>query len=488
MDRTIAHVDMDERGGGPESSLRSFASCSSESEKLLLMISPLLEHKPTKIKSRFLWIIIQIKMFCRKAWEVALENFKDIVIAWSKLAAIGARPIAESVGIDREFYARVLNSRRGLPDDDAVALGKAMGLTETGFEPFKIQSNLCRQLEDLQAVVELGFKLTYLAQILTKKEMMGGSSLQKYIAIHFSYHGVGRICFFRMASQKWDRLDREVCLIKLPVVTVDTALVSLLNNINESIEPDEFARFESLLDHSDEAEMKDWLQNKLDTLVANQDSRRVNFNTARRIQRNTFLSRIVEKHTSLTQWPDIAKKITKTHVLSPLITDFQPAMALGMTEKGERVFVYMRQLEKDELFILKPEVESKVDHLLIFSPHPKYDDVIELIYDGPVTSLIKQEESSGQKASTISQGNFSDIAICRINQTVDPSERLMRRSEEGLSASLPLLVEEMDGALEPNEMTDLRIDGLEMADHKIDNYGEAKVQPTLMTDLGERDF
>lgn len=416
-----------------------------------------------------------------------MENFKEIVIAWSKLAAIGARPIAESVGIDREFYARVLNNRRGLPDVDAVALGKAMGLTETGFEPFKIQSNLCRQLEDLQAVVELGFKLTYLAQILTRKEMMGGSSLQKYIAIHFSYHGVGRICFFRMASQKWDRLDREVDLIKLPVVTVDTAIVSLLNNINESIEPDEFARFESLLDHND-AEMKAWLQNKLDTLVANQDSRRVNFNTVRRIQRNTFLSRIVEKHTSLTQWPDVAKKFTKTHVLSPLVTDFQPAMALGMTEKGERVFVYMRQLDKDELFYLKPEVESKVDHLLIFSPHPKYDDVIELIYDGPVASLIKQEESSHQKISTVSHWNYSDIAICRINQTVDPSERLMRRSEEAMSASLPLLVEEMDGALVPNEMTDLRNDGLEIKNHKNDIYGETRAQPTLMTDLGERDF
>lgn len=416
-----------------------------------------------------------------------MENFNEIVIAWSKLAAIGARPIAESVGIDREFYARVLNNRRGLPDVDAVALGKAMGLTKTGFEPFKIQSNLCRQLEDLQAVVELGFKLTYLAQILTRKEMMGGSSLQKYIAIHFSYHGVGRICFFRMASQKWDRLDREVDLIKLPVVTVDTAIVSLLNNINESIEPDEFARFESLLDHND-AEMKDWLQNKLDTLVANQDSRRVNFNTVRRIQRNTFLSRIVEKHTSLTQWPDVAKKFTKTHVLSPLVTDFQPAMALGMTEKGERVFVYMRQLDKDELFYLKPEVESKVDHLLIFSPHPKYDDVIELIYDGPVASLIKQEESSHQKISTVSHGNYSDIAICRINQTVDPSERLMRRSEEAMSASLPLLVEEMDGALVPNEMTDLRNDGLEIKNHKNDIYGETRAQPTLMTDLGERDF
>lgn len=405
-----------------------------------------------------------------------MENFKEIVIAWSKLAAIGARPIAESVGIDREFYARVLNNRRGLPDHDAVALGKAMGLTETGFEPFKIQSNLCRQLEDLQAVVELGFKLTYLAVIFTRKEMMGGSSLQKYIAIYFSYHGVGRICFFRMASQKWERLDRKVGLIKLPVLTVDTAIVSLLNNINESIEPDEFARFESLLDHK--AEMKDWLQEKLDAVVANQDSRRVSFNTVRRIQRNTFLSRIVEKHTSLTQWPDIAKKFTKTHVLSPLITDFQPAMALGMTEKGGRIFVYMRQLEKDELFYLKPEIESKVDHLLIFSPHPKYDDVIELIYDGPVASLIKQDESSGQKASTISQGNFSDIAICRINQTVDPSERLMRRSEETMSASLPLLVEEMDGALEPNEMTDLSNIEVDMKDHKNENLREVEVSPS----------
>ena len=89
-----------------------------------------------------------------------MDNFKESVIAWSKLAAIGARPIAESVGIDREFYARVLNKRGDLRDDDAVELGKALGLNAEGFESTQIQANLCRDLQDLEAIKKLGFELS----------------------------------------------------------------------------------------------------------------------------------------------------------------------------------------------------------------------------------------------------------------------------------------------------------------------------------------
>ncbi len=358
-----------------------------------------------------------------------MENFKDSVIAWSKLAAIGARPIAESVGIDREFYARVLNKRRNLPEADAVALGEAMGLTQYGFEQFVIQSNLCRQLEDLQAVEKLGFKATYLAQIVTPKEDRGGSSLQKYIAMYFSNELTARICIVRMATEKWERLNNRVGLVKLPKVYIDTAVISLLNNISVKITPEDFVSFENLLEKKDEG-TKIWLQDKLEEVVSTKDLHMSSFNKVRRLQRNTFLSRVIEKNTSFAHWPEAAKEFAKSHVLSPLVAEFEPAMAVAKREDEKRVFVYMTVIDDEDRFVITPQLKVNVDHFLIFLTKPYNKEKHELIFDGPASNLTWEKVYAPNSQSNDKSNEFTAIEICLLNKDVLPKEKVKKRDED----------------------------------------------------------
>lgn len=369
------------------------------------------------------------QLLCQELSEMSVEDFKKIVIAWSKLAAIGARPIAELVGIDREFYARVLNNRRDLPDDDAKALGKAMSITESGFEPFKIQSNLCRQLEDLQAVQDLGFKATLVARILTRKEAWGGSSLQKYVVIYFLQNGVGRISIVRMATQKWDRFNEHDRLNELPIVSIDTAVVSLLNNINESIPKEAFLNFEKLLEHKDKKGMEIWLQEKLIEVVANQDSYINKINVIKRIQRNTLLSRIVEKQTSLVNWPDAVKEYAKSHVLSPLVLEFEPAMALGLLENGKRVFVYIKVISYDEVFVVEERLKNNIDHYLIVLATTKKQNM-EIIFDGPAGNLTGENLQGDKSENKKNQNKFTVFEIYHLNTYVDSMEKIKRRPDD----------------------------------------------------------
>lgn len=358
-----------------------------------------------------------------------MENFKETVIAWSKLAAIGARPIAESVGIDREFYARVLNKRRNLPEADAVALGEAMGLTQAGFEQFVIQSNLCRQLEDLQAVEKLGFKVTYLSQIVTPKEDRGGSSLQKYIAMYFSNELTARICIVRMATEKWERLNNRVNLAKLPKVYIDTAAISLLNNIRVKITPEDFVSFERLLEQKDKG-TKIWLQDKLEEIVSNQDLRISSFNKVRRLQRNTFLSRVIEKNTSLAHWPEAAKEFAKSHVLCPLVGEFEPAMAVAKREDEKRVFVYMTVIDDEDRLVITPQLKGDVEHFLIFLTKPYNKDKHELIFDGPASNLTWEKVRASNSQSNERSDEFTAIEICLLNKDVLPKEKVKKRDED----------------------------------------------------------
>lgn len=386
-----------------------------------------------------------------------MENFKDTVTAWSKMAAIGARPIAESVGIDREFYARVLNKRRNLPEADAVALGEAMGLTQDGFEQFVIQSNLCRQLEDLQAVEKLGFKATYLAQIVTPKEDRGGSSLQKYIAVYFSNVLTSRISIVRMATEKWERLNNRVDLVKLPKVYIDTAVISLLNNISVKITPDDYVSFENLLEKKDEG-TKIWLQDKLEEVVSKQDLHISSFNKVRRLQRNTFLSRVIEKNTSLAHWPEAAKEFAKSHVLSPLVGEFEPVMAVAKREDEKRVFVYMTVIDDEDRFVITPQLKGNVDHFLIFLTKPYNKKKNELIFDGPASNLTWEKVNAPNSQSNEKSDEFTALEICLLNKDVRPEEKVKKRDED-------LFISKKS-----KEHIDKKIDELD----KLSNEAEAK--------------
>jgi hypothetical protein len=323
-----------------------------------------------------------------------VENFQKIVVGWSKLASIGARPLAESVGIDRDFYARVLNKRRDLPQEKADLLGEALGIGHDGFAPKRIQSNLCRQLEDLAAIEDLGFEVRYLAHIKSHKEINGGKSLQKYILVHFSYNGVGRFSVLRMATEKWHRLIEQLNFPELSIIKIDTTLISELNAIDETVEDLYWSELEAELGGRDLSFFAHQMQALLIKLTGRKIEQYGKRSNAKRIDRKTDLQRIAHMHTTLSEWPAAAVHYAQSHVLAPLSQEFAPATAAGIRNDHQRVFVYVATIGDTQRLTFDADMESKVDQVLIFyantlNPQSKY----EILFDGPISYLIEAAKS-----------------------------------------------------------------------------------------------
>nr|WP_315230391.1 hypothetical protein [uncultured Limnohabitans sp.] len=372
-----------------------------------------------------------------------MENFKESVIAWSKLAAIGARPIAESVGIDREFYARVLNKRRDLPDDDAVELGKALGLNAEGFESTQIQANLCRDLQDLEAIKKLGFELTYLAQIKTSKEIRGGSSLQKYVAIYFKNKAGGRISVMRMATERWLRLMEILGNPALPILEVETPTISHFNSISTVVVNDEWADFLKLVPvkkgKGKDKDLVDWLKKQFNNWLLESGAIQKGPNFSRRLIRKTYLGRLAEKKSMFAEWPEAVRKFSEARFLVPISTEFTPVGAVGLRNDGKRVFVYATVLkagrkpgEEDETLTLPENLDQPADHALIFLLETAgYGDKYKLIFDGPVSSLLELDVKADVTGLTNSQKKIDTTTIFFTNRRIHVSQRLMKREEEG---------------------------------------------------------
>jgi len=339
-----------------------------------------------------------------------VENFQEIVVAWSKLASVGARPMAESVGIDRDFFARVLNKRRDLPLDNAKKLGDAMGVTIDGFVPQRIQSNLCRHLEDLTAIENLGFEVRFLAQIKSRKEVKGGKSLQKYMFVYFAYQKTVRLSVLRMATEKWHRLMEQLKFPELPIVEVDTLLVSELNSIDVTIDVQPWQDFKSVLPRSNKKYVEKWMQALLEQLVLGQVEKSERSGAPKRIDRKTAVLRITEKHAALSEWPEAAVNYAKVHFLAPLSQDFFPAMAVGKRADSAIVSVYVASINNKDTLILERDFHNKVGHALIFFLNPlnsfsKY----EVLYDGPMQVLIEAATSRNLNQDTLISLSAKDI-------------------------------------------------------------------------------
>ena len=229
--------------------------------------------------------------------------------------------------------------------------------------------------------------------------------------MYFSNELTARICIVRMATEKWERLNNRVGLVKLPKVYIDTAVISLLNNISVKITPEDFVSFENLLEKKDEG-TKIWLQDKLEEVVSTQDLHMSSFNKVRRLQRNTFLSRVIEKNTSFAHWPEAAKEFAKSHVLSPLVAEFEPAMAVAKREDEKRVFVYMTVIDDEDRFVITPQLKVNVDHFLIFLTKPYNKEKHELIFDGPASNLTWEKVYAPNSQSNDKSNEFTAIEIC----------------------------------------------------------------------------
>jgi hypothetical protein len=356
-----------------------------------------------------------------------VDSFQKNVIAWSRLATVGARPAAESAGINREFYARVLNGRRVLPEAETKALAKVLGLTGAGFEPQKIQANLCRNLDDLDAVVAMGFEATYFAQIKTEKEMRGGSSLQKYVAIYFSYRGVGRISIMRMATENWLKLEAKLGKA-LPILEVETLTIPFFNSIDRTSPADIWDGLVSQWRKKNLREMSSLLKIEVNKFLLDQDEIKNKSNFARRLIRKTYLGRVTEKNSSITEWPEGAKLLAASRVLIPLTNDFLPARAAGIRADKKRVFIYLATIKEDEILELTPDLLQQVEHALVFLIKPwDSKEKFELFFDGPIESLMKNEiqNQNGKESSSFVKKDATAIYFC--NKVVPSEMRLIER-------------------------------------------------------------
>ncbi len=361
-----------------------------------------------------------------------MDSFQKNVIAWSRLATIGARPVAESVGIEREFYARVLNGRRVLPEVETKALGKVLGLTEAGFEPQKIQANLCRNLGDLDAVVAMGFEATYFAQIKTEKEMRGGSSLQKYVAIYFSYRGVGRISIMRMATENWLKLVARLGEA-LPILQVETLTIPFFNSIDRTSPADIWDGLASQSRKKNLKEMSSLLKIEINKFLLDQDEIKNKSNFARRLIRKTHLGRLTEKNSSITEWPEGARLLAASRVLIPLTNEFLPARAAGIRSDKKRVFIYLAAIKEDEILELSQDLLQQVEHAILFLIKPwDSKEKFELIFDGPIESLMKNDVSIQIEKESIKIVKKDAMAIYFSNKLVASELRLMEREPSEL--------------------------------------------------------
>ncbi len=365
--------------------------------------------------------------------EMSVDSFQKNVIAWSRLSTVGARPAAESAGIDREFYARVLNGRRVLPEVETKGLGKVLGLTQAGFEPYKIQSNLCRNLDDLDAVVGMGFEATYLAQIQTEKEYRGGKSLQKYIAIYFLYRGVARISIMRMATENWLRLMNKLGNPDLPILEVETLIIPFFNSVDRTSPVDIWDKLASQLTEKNFNGMFQILKEQLNKFLLDQDEIRSKQNYARRLIRKTHLGRLTEKNSSFTEWTEGTRLLAASRILIPLTNKFLPARAAGVRADKKRVFIYLAAIKEDEILELSPDLLQQVEHALVFLIKP-WDSIerFELIFDGPIESLMKPDVQTQVEKESNTIVKKDAMAIYFSNKLVASEMRLMEREPSEL--------------------------------------------------------
>lgn len=359
-----------------------------------------------------------------------MENFQEIVVAWAKLATIGARPVAESVGIDRDFFARVLNKRRELTQENAKLLGDALGLNADGFADQRVQSNLCRQTEDLEAVESLGFETRYIAHIKSHKELKGGQSLQKYILVKFSYGEKSRLSIMRMATEKWHRLIESLNFPDLLILEIDTLLIAELNAINATFEDTRWQELQDVLVTEDKLYAVSWMEELLQDLIRKQIENSGRHSIVKRVERKTDLLRIANKQTTLSDWPAAAVHYAQSHILTPISHEFSPALAVGIRNDEKRVFVYLTSLRTGQSLTFDIGNQAKIDQVVIFHSHTKDPkSKYDVLYDGPISLLIE----TANKLNLIQDGriNLSINSLFFLDEVTRPEHALKRRKNRG---------------------------------------------------------
>lgn len=329
-----------------------------------------------------------------------MDFLKKKVIAWSKLATGGARPLAESVGIDRDFFARVLNNRRPLPDENAIELEAALGLDSSGFKGNKIQSNLARHFEDIDGVITLGFQMSCVAEIRSTREQRGGVTPQKYAAVIFSYGEKIRLSVLRMATDKWQAFCTNYTSVDMPALVIDTDVMPLLNALDMGVRIDLWEDLNEAFYAGKKAAMVEAVESILQVQLQLPEEIQGRVRAAQRLTRKTVLQKLTDRKSTIAQWPGGALEYSKTHLIAPVTEEFQPVNAIGIRRDGKRVFVLIVTMTEEAGLTLEHETIEAVDHVVVFL-RMEWDskDPYHALFDGP-SHLLANKKTNDAAAAT----------------------------------------------------------------------------------------
>lgn len=356
-----------------------------------------------------------------------MDFTKKKVLAWAKLATGGARPLAESIGMDRDFFARVLNNRRALPDENAIALEAALGLDSNGFKGNKIQSNLARHFEDIDGVIALGFQMRCVAEIRSTREQRGGMTPQKYAAVIFSYGENIRLSVLRMARDKWQAFCSKYASGDMPALVIDTDVMPLLNALDMGIRVDLWEDLNEAFHAGKQAAMVETVQSILQVQLQIPEEIQGRVRAAQRLTRKTVLEKMTDKKSTIAQWPGGAIEYSKKHLLAPVTEEFFPANAIGIRGDGKRVFVLIVTMTEDAGLSIEHQTIEAVDHVVVLLKMEwSSKDPYHVLFDGPA-HLLAGKNADGVIAANRYQRSAKWIRDCRFD--VHENQKIRVREE-----------------------------------------------------------
>lgn len=365
-----------------------------------------------------------------------MELLKKRVVYWSKLATLGARPVAEKAGLARETFARVLNARRELREDETEALAEVLALGREGFLGNRIESNLCRFLSDLAALQEVGIDVRVIAHLRSTKEIRGGAPLQRYCLAVATAGNTQRLMVMRMATKKFDEFLQALKQPELAVVEFDTVVLPLMNEIQYEIADDDWKEFSELfngnrmnlkgrpvsgesdqgnVDVSEHSQLAKWIGRTLKKALRDTEVGQTNPSIVRRV-RSSGVLRLAKDRNVLALWPSGAREYAKRRVLIPLTNEFQPFHAAATLGNKRPVFVHMTLYSSERGLFIPDGVSDLRGHVLVFNAdHPADSNTDNVLFDGDAQKLCLW---------------MKDVQFESLDPELDQVRMLMRLNEE----------------------------------------------------------
>ncbi len=309
----------------------------------------------------------------------------DLLLALARLAPNGARALAVDAGVDDQRFQRVLAGRLNMPQDVSEALAKQLAFDVRGFDDCVVMSSICKQIEDLERLEQLGFRWSTVCRVASQRELQGGSPLQRYLICKLIFRSSLRVLIVRMASIKFLQFYEKYRLQDLPVVEVDGGDLGVLNDIrlelNSSAEKGQLTKaLKSVSENGDIAGMMELVKR---CIV--QGAQTSLDKPLRRTRRLTQSVRIADTSSRLQEWDEPARNMSVTHHIYPVSAAFKGLDAIGLRGDDTPVFIDIKTLAGDGVCRISPHARQFCQHLIVFKKSGSDTDPrFELVFDGPM--------------------------------------------------------------------------------------------------------